>query len=89
LKKTELIFLTVALVLAAVIGGLIGDITASFIPEGGVKTLFEKNIRIGLQEPFHLNFYALEFTFGLLININFVSVLLVIGVLIYYRWWYI
>lgn len=89
MKKSELIFLTVALVLAAVIGGLIGDITASFMPEGGVKTLFEKSIRIGWEEPFHLNFYALEFTFGLLVNINFVSILLVIGVLIYYRWWYL
>ncbi len=89
MKKSEVIFLTVALILAAVIGGLIGEVVGSFIPEGAVKTLFEKSIdNIGIH-PFHINVYAIDFTFGLLIKINFVSVLLVIGVLIYYRWWYL
>mgnify|MGYP001610446001 CR=1 FL=1 len=88
MKTSEAVFLIVALVLAAVIGGLIGEVVGAFIPEGSVKTLFTDSIKIGFEAT-HLQFYAIDFTLGLLVKINFVSVLMVIGVLIYYRWWYI
>jgi len=88
MKRREVIFLTVALVLAAVMGGLLGELFGSFLPEGAVKTLFTKSIDIGFS-PFAVQLYALGFTLGLMIKINFVSVLMVIGVIIYYRWWYL
>jgi len=88
MKRREVIFLTVALILAAVSGGLIGELVGSFLPDGAVKTLFVKSIDIGFS-PVSVQLYALSFTVGLMIKINFVSVLTIIGVIVYFRWWYL
>ena len=88
MKRREVIFLTVVLVLGAVVGGLLGELIGSFLPEGAVKTLFTQSIKIGF-DSFSANFYALSFTLGLMIKINFVSVLMIIFVLVFFRWWYI
>jgi hypothetical protein len=88
LKGREVTFLLVSLVLAAVVGGLIGDITGSFLPEGAVKILFEKSISIGFR-PLTLELYAISFTIGLMVKINFVSILFIILVVIYFRWWFL
>ena len=88
MKGREVTFLLVSLVLAAVVGGLIGDIIGSFLPEGAVKTLFEKSISIGFR-PLTVELYALSFTIGLMIKINFVSILFLIVVLLYFRWWFL
>jgi hypothetical protein len=87
-KGREVTFLLVSLVLAAVVGGLIGDIIGSFLPEGAVKTLFEKSISVGFR-PLTVELYALSFTIGLMIKINFVSILFLIVVLLYFRWWFL
>jgi len=88
MKKREVIFLTVALILGAVVGGLMGELIGSFLPDGAVKTLFTQSIDIGFNS-FSAEFYALSFTLGLMVKINFVSVLLIIFVIVYFRWWYI
>jgi large-conductance mechanosensitive channel len=88
MKRREVIFLTVALVLGAVIGGLLGELIGSFLPDGAVKTLFTQYQPIGFNS-FTANFYAISFTFGLMIKINFVSVLMIVFVIVYFRWWYI
>ena len=88
MKRTEIAYVAVILVLAAVIGGLIGDIVGSFLPEGAVKTLFEKSIEIGLR-PFTWELYTISLTFGLMIKINFVSILMIILVIAYFRWWHL
>jgi urea transporter len=89
LKKTEIAFAAVVLVLAAVVGGLIGDIVGSFLPEkAAVKTLFEKSIDIGLKS-FNWELYTISFTFGLMVKINFVSILMIILVIAYFKWWHL
>ncbi len=88
MKKREVIFLTVALILGAVIGGLLGELIGSFLPEGAVKTLFTQSIAIGFKS-FTADLYALSFTIGLMVKINFVSVLMIVFVIVYFRWWYI
>jgi hypothetical protein len=88
LKGREVTFLLVALVLATVVGGLIGDIVGTFLPEGAVKTLFQKNVPIGFG-PLTVELYALSFTIGLMLKINFVSILFLILVVIYFRWWFL
>jgi hypothetical protein len=88
LKPREVTFLLVSLVLAAVVGGLIGDIIGSFLPEGAVKTLFEKAVSIGFR-PLTVELYAVSFTVGLMVTINFVSILFLIMVLLYFRWWFL
>ena len=95
MKGREITFLLVSLVLAAVVGGLIGDIIGSFLPAGdgtgvgqAVKTLFEKSISIGFK-PLTVELYAISFTIGLMVKINFVSILFIILVVIYFRWWFL
>jgi len=87
-KKREVIFIVTALILGAVIGGLIGDIIGTFLPPGAAKTLFSKSIEIGIDTT-RVDFYAITFTFGLMVRINFLSVLTVILVIVYFRWWYL
>ena len=88
MKKRELTFIIVALILGAVFGGLIGDIIGTFLPEGAAKTVFTKSIEIGF-DTVKVNFYTLAFTVGMKLKINFMSMLVVILVIIYFRWWYI
>jgi hypothetical protein len=78
----------IALILAAVVGGLIGDIIGSFMPEGAVKTLFQKCVNVGFS-PFTLDLFAVNFTLGLMVKINFVSILFIILVVLYFRWWFL
>lgn len=88
MKSRELTFIIVGLVLGAVMGGLIGDIIGTFLPAGAAKTVFTKSIEIGF-DTVKVNFYAISFTFGLKFKINFMSILVVLLVIIYFRWWYI
>lgn len=88
MKKRELTFIIIALLLGAVFGGLIGDIIGTFLPAGAAKTVFTKSLVIGFQ-PLKVDFYTIAFTFGLTLKINFMSMLVVLLVIIYFRWWYI
>jgi hypothetical protein len=88
LKGREITFLLVALVLAAVVGGLIGEIIGSFMPEGAVRTLFKESVTIGFK-PLTVELYAISFTIGFLVKINFVSILFIIMVVLYFRWWFL
>jgi len=87
-KRRELTFIIIALLLGAIIGGLVGDIVGTFLPAGAAKTVFTKSIIIGF-EPAKVDFYAISFTFGLKLKINFMSMLMVLLVIIYFRWWYL
>jgi uncharacterized membrane protein YeiH len=88
LKKREVIFVVVALILGAVFGGLVGDILGSYLPPSAAQTLFTKSIDIGF-ETIKVDFYAIAFTIGFMLKINFMSVLFVILVIIYFKWWYL
>ena len=88
MKKRELTFIIIALILGAVMGGLIGDIIGTYLPPGAAKTVFTKSIEIGINTT-KVDFYAISFTFGLTFRINFVSVLVVLLVIVYFRWWYL
>ena len=97
MKRQELTFLIVGMILAATAGGLIGDLVGSFLPDGAIKTLFKESVEIGLGrtvdtksvEPLSLNLYAITLVFGLTLRVNFVSVLFVLLLFVYFRWWYL
>ncbi|MFH1373478.1 MAG: DUF4321 domain-containing protein [bacterium] len=88
MRRRELTFLIVALILGAAIGGLIGDIVGTFLPASAAKTVFTKSLEVGI-DTFKVDFYAISFTFGLTLKINFMSVLVVLLVIVYFRWWYL
>lgn len=88
MKKREMTFIIVALLLGAILGGFVGEMIGSFLPDGAAKTLFTKSIKIGFETT-RVELYAISFTIGIMFKINFMSVLAVILVIIYFRWWYI
>ena len=88
MKGRELTFIIVALLLGAILGGFVGELIGSFLPEGAAKTLFTKSVNIGFETT-RVQLYSLSFTIGLTFKINFMSVLIVLLVIIYFRWWYI
>lgn len=88
MKRRELTFIIVALILGAVMGGLVGDIIGTYLPEGAAKTVFSKSIQIGIDTT-KIDLYAVSLTFGLMLKINFMSVLVVLLVIVYFRWWYL
>lgn len=88
MKKRELTFIIVALVLGAVMGGLVGDIIGTFLPPGAAKTVFTKTIEVGF-DTVRVDLFAIAFTFGLKLKINFMSIMAVLLVIIYFRWWYL
>ena len=88
MKRRELTFVITALILGAVIGGVVGDVIGTFLPPGAAKTVFAKSIQIGFS-PTKVDFYAISFTVGLMFKINFMSVLFILLVIVYFRWWYL
>ncbi|MFQ5607728.1 MAG: DUF4321 domain-containing protein [Candidatus Zixiibacteriota bacterium] len=88
MKVRERAFIMFSLILAAVIGGLVGDIIGQFLPDGAAKTLFSRFFEVGFS-PTTVDLWAIVFTVGLSIKINFVSVLTMILVVVYFRWWYL
>ena len=88
MKRREVVFVVTALIMGAVIGGVVGDIIGTFLPPGAAKTLFSKSIQIGIDTT-RIDLYAISLTFGLMVKINFLSVLTVILVIVYFRWWYL
>ena len=88
MKGRELTFIIVALLLGAILGGFVGELIGSFLPEGAAKTLFTKSVSVGFETT-RVQLYSLAFTVGLMFKINFMSVLVVLLVIIYFRWWYI
>lgn len=88
MRRRELTFLIVTLILGAAIGGLIGDIVGTFLPASAAKTVFTKSLEVGI-DTFKVDFYAISFTLGLTLKINFMSILVVLLVIVYFRWWYL
>jgi hypothetical protein len=99
MKDREITFLIISLLLASIMGGFLGELIGEYLPDGAVKTLFQNSLEIGIgnrgvtvndiQEPIYVNLFSISFAFALLIKLNFVSVLAVILVIIYYKWWYL
>ncbi|MGH8003339.1 MAG: DUF4321 domain-containing protein [Limisphaerales bacterium] len=88
MRKPQAWLLMVALLLGAILGGLLGEIIGSFLPDGAAKTLFSRSVEIGFDST-TLKLFTITFTIGLLIKLNFVSLLMVVLVLVYFRWWYL
>lgn len=88
MKARELTFIVVALLLGAIVGGFLGDLIGSALPPGAAKTLFSKSVQIGFETT-RVELYSISFTIGLMFKINFMSVLTVLLVIAYFRWWYI
>lgn len=88
MKARDLTFIIVALLLGAILGGFIGELIGSFLQPGAARILFTRSLEVGF-DTIRVEFYSISFTVGLMFKINLMSVLGVLLVIIYFRWWYI
>ncbi|MCK5832918.1 DUF4321 domain-containing protein [bacterium] len=83
-KRFAVVLLAVVVGLLA--GALITEILKFILPIGVVKTFFMKEVGFGLN-PMEIDLAIIQFTFGLRMSFNFVS-LVAIGLTVYYfKWW--
>ncbi|MBN4076216.1 DUF4321 domain-containing protein [Gemmatimonas aurantiaca] len=87
MKSRDRSFMVFSLVLAAIVGGLVGDIIGQFLPDGAAKTLFSRAFDIGF-DPTTIDLWVISMTFGMMLKINFVSILTIILVVVYFKWWF-
>lgn len=87
MKSRDRSFMVFSLVLAAIVGGLVGDIIGQFLPDGAAKTLFSRAFDIGF-DPTTIDLWVISMTFGMMLKINFVSILMIILVVVYFKWWF-
>ncbi len=78
--------LIVAILTGLLIGGLLGELVAYFLPTGVVKTFFMKSINFGFK-PVEINLAVISFTIGFQMKFNFVSLVAVILTIYYFKWW--
>lgn len=68
--------LVVLIVLAGlVIGSLLGELAAGFLPSGWAHDLFTRGPTIGLTNPATVDLRFLSVTFGLIFKVNLVGVI--------------
>ncbi|MEW5993274.1 MAG: DUF4321 domain-containing protein [Candidatus Zixiibacteriota bacterium] len=89
MKQREVTFLIIALLLAVALGAVVGDILASLLPaDNTVGKVLQKTVAFGVPTV-EVDFFAISVTLGLTLRINFMSVLFVLLVIVYFRWWYL
>ncbi|MBN1755350.1 DUF4321 domain-containing protein [bacterium] len=80
--------LILAIFVGLLIGGLVGELLAYILPTSVVRTFFMKSVDFGL-DPVVLNLIVIKLTFGISLKFNFISLVLVILTVYYFKWWFI
>ncbi len=88
MKSRDKTFIIFSLILAAIVGGLVGDIIGQFVPDGPAKILFSRAYELGFDTT-TLDLWVITVSFGLQVKINLVSVLTMVLVIVYFKWWYL
>lgn len=73
--------------LGSILGGAVGELIGAFVPEGPVKSFFLNYVGLGFS-PITVNLHIIQFTIGLTIRFNIVSIfgIVLLGYLL--RWLY-
>ncbi|MFQ5847167.1 MAG: DUF4321 domain-containing protein [Candidatus Methylomirabilales bacterium] len=72
------------LILGALIGAALGELTAYLLPGGILERIFSRGITPGLQPPATLDLKILSLTFGFTVRINLASLFgLLLGAYLY------
>ena len=78
--------LVLAVIVGILIGGLVGELLAYFLPTSVVRTFFMKSIDFGI-DPVVVNLVIIKLTFGIMFKFNFISLILVVLTVYYFKWW--
>ncbi len=88
LKTRDRTFIIFSLILAAIVGGLVGDIIGQFLPDGPAKILFSRAYVIGWDTT-TIDLWVITLSIGAQLKINLISVLTMLLVIVYFKWWYL
>jgi len=67
-------------------GALVSELLKMILPTGVVKDFLTYSVNFGL-DPLGINLGVLKFTFGLTFSFTVVSLLFLIAVIYYFKWW--
>ena len=67
--------LVVIVLLASMLGTVVGDILAKTFPEGAVGRFFSAGLRVGTTSPLDLDLRVLQVTIGAVIRVSVLGVL--------------
>ncbi len=76
----------IAIFAGIVSGALVSELLKMILPTGVVKDFLTYSVNFGL-DPLGINLGALKFTFGLIFSFTVVSLLFLIAVVYYFKWW--
>lgn len=80
------VLLIVSIIVGLIIGGLLGELISYVLPTGVVKTFFLKSVDFGF-EPVKVDLVILSFTFGFKMEFNFISLVSIVIIIYYFKWW--
>ena len=87
MKKRNTGLILLILILSIVVGGYIGEVLSLILPDGGVKTFFLRSVEFGF-DTITINLAIIRFSFGLIFKFNFISLLALVVVAYYFKWWF-
>jgi membrane protein YqaA with SNARE-associated domain len=85
-KKNPWVFVFM-IILGAIVGSALGHVLGFILPEGAVKTVFLEALKVGIPN-FTLNLAIIQLTFGFTLNINIVTVIVIVLMAYILRWFY-
>ena len=85
MKKHWLLIL--GLIVGILAGGLLSELFELVAPTSMVKTFLTKGVEWGIQPPVTLDLGAITLTLGFTIDFTIFSLLCVIFIVYYFRWW--
>ncbi len=75
-----------ALAVGIVSGALVSELLKMILPTGVVKDFLTKEVAFGFK-PITIDLAALKITFGLSLSFTVISLLFVLAVVYYFKWW--
>ena len=84
--KRNLWTFVVAIIIGLVSGSLISQLLLMVLPTGVVRDFLTKAVSFGLKNV-EVDIGVINFSFGLNFNFTIVSMLIVVGIVYYFKWW--
>ena len=78
----------IAAIIAGILSGsLVSELLKMILPTGVVKNFLTYSVNFGVQPPFTINLAVVKFSFGFTISFTVMSLLFLILVVYYFKWW--
>ena len=76
----------IAVIIGFLSGALVSELLRMVLPTGVVKDFLVKSVSFGF-EPSTINLGLMTFTIGINFTFTIVSLLIIVGIVYYFKWW--